>query len=379
MIVIVIVTGLIVALLATAEFGLRSSRRAGDSANALQLADAGINDATKAITNHASDFSGSSSLGAAGSYSYTAKKDGTVWRLDSIGRDATGVRRRVLADAVDQPTFGRAFFGLTSLSLKGTADSYTGPTDTCSTSPAAGVVGSNGTITFAGGTGARNCRGGSWSYPVDGCSFDGQTTIPAGAVGVGACPSAPDTFTTPQRFNPPPVVVPAGLTSEGEYTCPANQTIPSGTHLYTSITLNGGCKVASGGVAVLYVTGPVNIGQDSGNCKSLINAPPGACTSPFPSTWYGSNWTSRLRINVAGAGTVSFVNHAIFWGVINAPNSSVEPAANGGNPQVDIFGSVLANSITSAAQFAFHYDQALRQQFGTGQYQISNWREEPLP
>ena len=50
MLIIVIVTGLIVALLATAEFGLRSSRRAGDSANALQLADAGVNDAIKAIT-----------------------------------------------------------------------------------------------------------------------------------------------------------------------------------------------------------------------------------------------------------------------------------------------------------------------------------------
>ena len=38
MMVIMIVTILVVALLVTAEFGLRGSRRGGDSANALQLA-----------------------------------------------------------------------------------------------------------------------------------------------------------------------------------------------------------------------------------------------------------------------------------------------------------------------------------------------------
>jgi len=378
MMVIMIVTILVVALLVTAEFGLRGSRRGGDSANALQLADAGINDAAKAITAHTTSFTSSGSLGTAGSYSYTATKDGTVWRLDSAGTDATGVRRRVLADAVDQPIFGNAFFGLTSVSLKGTADSYTSPTDTCSTSPASGVVGSNGTITFTGGVGARNCRGGSWTYPADGCSFNGQTTIPAGAVGTGACPPAPDSFTTSEKFNPPPVVVPTGLANEGPFTCPVNGTIPSGTHLYSSATFNGGCKVGAGGDAVLYVTGPVTIGVVSGNCKSVINAPTGACSSPFPPTWYQSGWTSRLQINVAGNGQVSFANHALFWGVINAPNSLVT-ASGGGTPQVDVFGSVLANSTASAAQFAFHYDQALRQQFNTGQYQITNWREEPVP
>lgn len=378
MTVILVVSILVLALLATAEFGLRSSRRAGDSANALQLADAGINDAAKAITAHTTGFTGGNSLGTAGSYTYSATKDGTVWRLDSTGTDATGVRRRVRADATDQPTYGNAFFGLSSVTIKGTADSYTGPSNPCSSSPAYGVVGSNGTITFTGGTGTKNCRGSSgWNYPADGCSFDGQTTIPAGAIGAGACPPAPDTFTTSQKFNPPPVVVPAGLTSEGAFTCPVNGIIPSGTHLYTSATFNGGCKVGATGSAVLYVTGPVSLGVDNGACKSVINAPTGTCSTTFPSTWYEGGWTSKLQINVAGNGVVSFANHAVFFGVINAPNSLVS-ASGGGTPQVDVFGSVLANSIASAAQFAFHYDQALRQQFNTGQYQLSNWREEPV-
>jgi Tfp pilus assembly protein PilX len=380
LIVIVIATVMVVALLATTQVGLRSSRRAGDSANALQLADAGVNDAAKAITAHSGDFTGTSSLGTSGSYSYSATKDGPVWRIDATGTDASGVERRVLADAVDQPLYSNAFFALATLELKGTADSYTGPSNTCATSPGMGVVGSNGSISFTGGSGARNCRGVlGWDYAADGCSFYGQATIPPdnkgnNPIGNGACPPAPDTGTYPDRYIPPSVTVPAGLTSEGAYTC-SGGTIPSGTHLYSSLTLSGGCRVADGAAAaVLYVTGPVTIGTDTGNCQSVVNAPPsGTCTSGQ----YASGWPATPQINVAGNGTVSLANHAVFWGVVNAPNS-VFTANGGGTPQAEVFGSVLANSASTAAQFAFHYDQSLRSQLTTGQYRVTNWREEPV-
>src|SRR6266542_3520494 len=330
LIVIVVATVMVVALLVTTQIGLRSARRAGDSANALQLADAGINDAAKAITAHTGGFSGGSSLGTAGSYAYTATKDGAVWRLDATGTDASGVKRRVLADAVDQALFGHAFFALAASELKGTADSYTGPSNTCATSPGMGVVGSNASITFTGGTGASNCRGAfGWDYAADGCAFFGQSTIPPDAkgndpIGNGACPPAPDTAAYPDKYLPQ------------------------------------------------YVTGPVTIGTDTGNCKSVVNRPPAAtCTSGG----YQSGWPAVLQINVAGNGTVTFANHAVFWGVINAPNSVVT-ANGGGTPQVEIFGSVLANSAGAAAQFQFHYDQALRSSLTTGQYRVTNWREE---
>jgi Tfp pilus assembly protein PilX len=383
LLVMVVVTMLVVAVLATTEMGLRGSRRTGDSANALQLADAGINEAAKAITGHTANFTGTSSLGT-GSYTYTATKDGIIWHLDATGTDASGAKRRIMADAVDQPIFGNAFFAQTSASIKGTADSYTSPADTCSATPASGVIGSNGPITFTGGTGTKNCRGAAgWAYPVDGCTFYGQTTIPPdadgnNAVGLGACPPAPaTTTTTTQKFFPPPVTVPSDLTSEGAFTCPANGTIPSGTHLYDSITLNGGCQVAGTGPAVLYVTGPVTLGTDTGSCKSVINAPSGSCGgTSFPSSWYQTGWPAKLQVNVAGNGNVSFANHAIFWGVIDAPDSLVT-ASGSGTPQVDVFGSVVAGSATSAAQFAFHFDKSLLQQLTTGQYQVINWREEP--
>src|SRR6266545_3277513 len=283
LIVIVVATVMVVALLVTKQIGLRSARRAGDSANALQLADAGINDAAKAITAHTGGFSGGS-----------------------------------------------------------------------------------------------NCRGAfGWDYAADGCAFFGQSTIPPDAkgndpIGNGACPPAPDTAAYPDKYLPPSVTVPAGLTSEGAFSCTGG-TISSGTHLYSSITLSGDCRVGgSAAAAVLYVTGPVTIGTDTGNCKSVVNRPPAAtCTSGG----YQSGWPAVLQINVAGNGTVTFANHAVFWGVINAPNSVVT-ANGGGTPQVEIFGSVLANSAGAAAQFQFHYDQALRSSLTTGQYRVTNWREE---
>src|SRR6266545_1330298 len=302
LIVIMVATIMVVALLVTTQIGLRSARRSGDSANALQLADAGINDAAKAVTAHSSSFSDTSSLGTAGSYTYTATKDGAVWRLDATGTDATGVKRRVLADAVDQPLFGHAFFALAASELKGTADSYTGPSNTCATDPGMGVVG-----------------------------------------------------------------------SEGSLVCPTGGTIPSGTHLYSSITLNGGCRVASGSTAaVIYVTGPVTIGTDPGSCKSVINAPPAATCS---SGGYQSGWPAMLQINAAGSGTVDFANHSIFWGVVNAP-TRVFNASGTGTPQVEVFGAVLATSASAAAQFEFHYDQSLKTSLTTGQYRVTNWREE---
>ena len=72
---------------------------------------------------------------------------------------------------------------------------------------------------------------------------------------------------------------------------------------------------------------------------------------------------------------MSFSNHGEFWAIVDAPQSLVT-ATGTGTPHVDIFGSVIASSASSSAQFAFHYDQSLGQLVRTGQYQIRNWREE---
>src|SRR5687768_11571106 len=130
MVIMMVATTLTLALLATAESGLRASRRAGDSANALQLADAGLNDAVKAVATSAQPTldSGEVSLGAAGSYRYTATLDpsASVWHVSSTGVDPSGVKRTVNADAVAESLFGSALFVQSNLSVPagGTLDSF---------------------------------------------------------------------------------------------------------------------------------------------------------------------------------------------------------------------------------------------------------------
>ena len=114
MMIMLVVTALVVALLATALSGLKLSRRGGDAANALQLADAGVNDALKQLSTTSENTLNNTtvSLGSAGSYTYSGTRDAlqNVWHLDSVGVDATGVRRHVKADATTQSLFGIALF-----------------------------------------------------------------------------------------------------------------------------------------------------------------------------------------------------------------------------------------------------------------------------
>src|SRR3954469_23473433 len=101
MVIMLVTSTLTLAIVTTSEAGLRSSRRSGDSANALQLADAGLNDAVKAVRASAlaTIDSGVISLGGAGSYRYTAQRDSlaSVWHLTSTGTDPRGVTRKVAA------------------------------------------------------------------------------------------------------------------------------------------------------------------------------------------------------------------------------------------------------------------------------------------
>ena len=121
MIIMLVTSTLTLAVVTASEAGLKSSRRAGDSANALQLADAGLNDAVRAVgtTSQTSLDSGTVSLGSSGSYSYTGTLDpfSTVWHLSSTGVDLHGVKRKVNADAVAESLFGSALFVQSNLSV----------------------------------------------------------------------------------------------------------------------------------------------------------------------------------------------------------------------------------------------------------------------
>ncbi|MGZ7023418.1 MAG: hypothetical protein ACXVJ3_19455, partial [Ilumatobacteraceae bacterium] len=223
-----IVTVLAVSILATVTQSLTSSRKAGDSANALQLADAGVNDAIQTLPNQVGPTYNSGgctqpcavSLGSAGSYKYTAAADssGTVWHVTSWGTDAHGQMRKVRADVKAESLFGNAFFIYSNALLKqGTIDSFTDgstPQRMCS---GHGTVGSNSGGTWFGtnGGGNSNCEnftyGISWPYSVDGCNeYSSATPLPAApTIGSGQCPTNATNVLSP-AFTPPQVVAPGG-------------------------------------------------------------------------------------------------------------------------------------------------------------------------
>src|SRR3954469_16239798 len=85
--VIFVATGFIVGAVALVYNDMRVTRRGGDSANALQLADAAVNDAVKDIPSAAgvSLPSTTKTLGTAGSYTYSATLDpaAPIWHIDA--------------------------------------------------------------------------------------------------------------------------------------------------------------------------------------------------------------------------------------------------------------------------------------------------------
>lgn len=411
MMVMFVVTALVVAFLAMAQSGLKQARRGGDSANALQLADAGINDAIKQVsTQSGSTLSATTvNLGSAGSYTYQGTRDAyqNIWHLDSVGTDATGVRRHVKADATTQPLFGDALFTQSTLTMASgsSADSFRDGTTAANMCTQHGIVGTNTPSQFTfnsngQGQAISNCRGNVWGYATDGCVSYGDGTQALPPYGTGACPPPPYTSKASPALQLPTVNLPS-VTKDQNPNNPSNPDVCDSTHaikggqiyLWTNVVLRQGCTVdTTNGRAIIYTPGQVEIGDPKGN-SGTINAPPlntticgDTATSSLKDAWnnpasdYCPGWAANLQIYIqSGSGSkgMLFHNHAQFWGVIEAPTTTVLTDGSG-SPHVDVFGSIVANSASPNAQFAFHYDDSLGDLTGTGRYSIANWREEPV-
>jgi hypothetical protein len=411
MIVMMVVTALVVALLATAESGLKTARRGGDAANALQLADAGVNDALKqiSITTQNTLPASTVSLGSAGSYTFSAQRDAfqTVWHLDSVGIDATGVKRHVKADATTQTLFGNALFTQSTLVMASgsSADSFTDGTTTANMCTQHGIVGTNDPSHFTfnsngGGQAIANCRGNTWGYATDGCVSYGDGTQALPPYGTGACPPPPSTSKASPALQVPEVKAPS-VTKDQNPNNPSSPNVCDSTHsiqggqiyYWTNVVLRADCTVdTTSGRAIIYTPGQVEIGDPHGN-SGQINVPPastalcgGTATSTlsdannYTAKWYCPGWAANLQIYIiSGSGSpgMLFHNHARFWGVIEAPSTTVLTDGSG-SPHVDVWGSIVANSASPNAQFAFHYDDSLGDLVATGRYVIANWREEPV-
>jgi hypothetical protein len=286
MLIVLVASSLIVTVAVLADTGLRSSRRAGDSANGLQLADAGVNDAVKQLTNYTGALSMTApagyngplpvmptitrTLGGGDRYEVIAAKlepnnPASIWHITARGVDGNGVQRKIEADAVPQPLIGNAIFGKGNLTFGAglAVDSYSSGLNAAATCNHLGTVGteqgesgtppSNGIDVHetAQGNGNRNCTGQTAYLPQ-----------PAPNSGVGwvvdGCISYADAEPVPRFKNEStnnrcgfirkitpklPIDDVTAHTDPTDWTCDAaTAALTPGVHNFRNVTLNNGCK-----------------------------------------------------------------------------------------------------------------------------------------
>ena len=414
-----IATGLVVALLFATQSNLKLSRRNGDSSNALQLADAGVNDAVRAAGSAAGVSLGpiNVTVPGAGTYTYSGQRDPNspdlpVWHLLAYGTDTSGVQRKVRADALAEPLFTNALYATSNLFVAagGTVDSFQDGSSQANMCTGLGTIGTNDAahLTFGNHGSVGNCQNslsGNWPYPVDGCvSYATPPPDPVLATSQnGWCPPPPNDKTATPAFIPPSVTMPLNPTindngqngNPSSYTC--SNTLAGGTVIEAnSIIIAPGCAIdtSSPGPITFYTTGSVTVGNGSGNNGNVgpVNPPPsgsGPCNTVYTgkdsynnsASYYCPGYASLFRVYSSGP-SVTFGNHSLFWGVIVAPNAALAVNSGqgncAGNPQAQQWGATIVGAGSSCAQLSIHYDQSLST-FESGQYQIANWREEPLP
>lgn len=421
-IVILVATSLVFAVVAVVEKGLRSSRRAGDSANALQVADAGINAAVQYIPTlpaSTTEIGPIDSVVGSGKFVYSARKvDNQTWNVTSLGTDRSGLQRRITAQALAQPLFGRPIYirATGKLHAGTTLDSYASHTARCT---GQGILSFDDPLLmrFTGsGGGNANCQAdfdSTWTHSMDGCEvpsheadlgvslplFNNESP-PKPLTGPARCPDPPRYRRAAPKMNPQPVRRPAtwdfptsGIDPAGRtFVCsPTIGTAPNTdygmlqqgkTYYYSQVRLLDGCNLAtapSTAQPVRIFSSDITLGVNSGgSSNNTVFAP----QTPFcPANWnsgslvtgYCAKWAMLLQLNLMGSGNVTFNNKMrYFWGVINAPSGSVvlDPS------DLVAWGASVSNNLTSSAQFTWHFDEALRTEIGSGFFGVGNWREE---
>lgn len=423
-IVVMITSMLAVAMLASLESGLRSSRRSGDSANALQVADAGVNAAAQYVASVPSTQTVvTDQVGTVGDgkYVFNAERLSQLsWAVTALGTDSAGLQRRVSATAYTNALFGYPIFVNQAATMAaGTRlDSYsTGTTpQTQCTKLGKITINDPGQFQFNGnGGGNANCQrvvwDPSWNASIDGCDFpsgpdDINKPLPlknafgADLFGPGRCPVSGSARVP--LHTPSPVVAPtsADITKASStggvdavtdtFTCDATNKFQAGkVYYFTTINLRDGCTIANAAVGmkpvILYATKfSIGIAGGSGQlvnppqapfCPALNGSDLGTGQNPSVGTAFCSKWVGNLRLNlIPGSGAVTFEKGlSKFWGIINAPSGTLDLKPS----TFEAFGAAVSNTVSSAAQFTWHFDDDLAKGIGTGKFGVKNWREEP--
>ena len=387
MLAILTIGSLVTVLVGTVVIGQRQTRFDQGFEQSLAVAETGLERMVQLVRSQerTADFQLGVVDVAGGRYEGTADYDGRDWVLTATGTASDGTSRTVSVDLEFRSVFDVAAFGRTQVGLRGnnTADSYDSGTDSsiCEGLTAAdplatsdssgtrmcsptgnGVVATNGEMFLRGGVIDEVDRA-EVHFALEGVPdpLPGATGFCGGVSATCTSPTL-SYFTEPIELEPDPVVPPADLPNLGSF---AGATLPPGRQLYTNVTLDSGTVIQGtpANPTVLYVTGTLTVpNQAVVNFHSV-----GGNQVPKPS--------AGLLIFSAGVGpALRFGNHASFSGAVYAPRATFSGGAAG-----NIYGSMVAGSISTQGSWNFHYDDALGDVQTQAVYRTSNWREQPTP
>lgn len=290
-----------------------------------------------------------------------------VYLVTALAVSATGARKMVQADVAATPSQPSPGFGLFAtgtgcavVSLSGSVfvDSFNSAQGSYSAthSDINGNVGANGGVSLSGGVqiggnvGAENANvGGS-------CPTDGIVTSGNGGVIQGQNPPNQYVAISPPLVPPAPPPIPNPTPTNNAASIPSNNTLNPGTYGNISLSGQNTLTLTPG---VYYINSLTLTGQATVN----IN-PPGQVTlnvqgtgQSTPVSFSGGSFSNPthipndFQINYNGTGGLKLTGGSSSYLVVDAPNAPVQ--LSGGS---DIFGSVVANSISDSGNVNFHVD-----------------------
>jgi hypothetical protein len=268
--------------------------------------------------------------------------------------------------------FNNGLFGNSAITMVGITkvdsyDSSAGPYS-ISTSGSNGDIGTNGTLSLSGGA---IVHGDALIGP------DGNTS------GVDSSNVTGEIFYSGNTIELDPVILPVlftGLPNLGLLQVKAgggagggDVTIPTGNYTYNNIDVTGSKLIINANTNI-YV-----ISDFSVSGAAAIEAHPGVVIYIGGEGKFAgqgilntSGIPGNLQIyGLGSASSISYTGGSSFYGTIYAPTVSV--ATSGG---ADIFGAIVGNNINISGNGAFHYDESLSRNGPFSGYDIAYWQED---
>lgn len=356
------VTALVVGVMATLGAGQSKTRQADRYTNAVQGADAGVQQAIVQINqtplvDTSQTLSGSSTIADA-TYTWNAQKPaGSLeWTVTSAGTRALSgsTTRTVVAKLKQQPLFPLAAFADTTIGFNGNNAAVSYPVT------GFGVVGSNGTLAMKNNTVA------------DGAVLYDFAANP----NTGRCQNSPcdtDLTTIDDRLDIKGASSTGGFIAAQLAACKAAEPggalpafvgtsigpKPDGSpHCFSSFHADSQNFLVTGsGPVRIFVEGAVTLGNKN---HSEVNF--GVPSSPD---------SIRLQIYSTGS-SVSMYNQSTMAVAVYAPNATCGGVTS--NAGSDFYGSLVCDVIDNVGGWTFHYDTRLGT-LGNGEYGLSEYNE----